>query len=158
MECHHLEPLIEAVADGSLPADADMAAHLASCSRCAERLALARSIESLLSMRETPAPPGAFTAAVMARLGQEGWHTERVFDIGFNLAMAAGALIILTGAAGVAWSLGLVSVTIDLDVLRQALGADMTGRVLSQVQTIGVGTVLLTSALALWWWAEAATD
>jgi len=26
--------------------------------------------------------------------------------------------------------------------------------VLSQVQTVAVGAVLLTMALALWWWAE----
>lgn len=158
MECHHLEPLIEAIADGSVQPDAGAARHLASCARCAQRLALARSIEGLLSMRETPAPSGTFTAAVMARLGQERWQTERVFDIGFNLAMAAGALIILTGAAGVAWSLGLVSVTIDLDVIRQALDTDVTGRVLSQVQTIALAAAMLTSALFVWWWAEAASD
>lgn len=158
MECHHLEPLIEAIADGSLQPDAEVSAHLASCARCTDRLALARSIEGLLSMRETPAPSGTFSAMVMARVGQERWQTERVFDIGFNLAMAAGALIVLTGAAGVAWSLGLVSVTIDLDLIRQALDTDVTGRVLSQVQTVVVAAALLTSALVLWWWAEAARD
>jgi hypothetical protein len=29
---------------------------------------------------------------------------------------------------------------------------------MSQVQTIAVSAVLLTMALVLWWWAEAATD
>ena len=33
---------------------------------------------------------------------------------------------------------------------------EATGRVLSQVQTIAMSAVLLTMALVLWWWAEAA--
>ena len=55
----------------------------------------------------------------MARVGQEKWKTERVVDIGFNLAIAAGVLVILAGGAGLAWSLGFFTITIDVDRARR---------------------------------------
>jgi hypothetical protein len=156
--CDDLEPLIEAIADGSHALAAEDAAHAASCPVCGARLERARSIERLLSLREIAAPPASFTATVMAHVGHEKWKTERVIDLGFNLAMAAGVAVILAGAAGLAWSLGFLTVTIDLDAIWRALDTDVTGRVLSQVQTIAMSAVLLTMALVLWWWAEAARD
>ena len=156
--CDELEPLTEAIADGSHALTADEAAHVASCARCAARLERARLIEGLLGVREIAAPPASFTAAVMARVGHEKWKTERVIDLGFNLAMFAGVAIILAGAGGLAWSLGFVNLSVDLSAAWRALDTDVTGRVLSQVQTIAMSAVLLTMALVLWWWAEAATD
>ena len=158
MRCEELEPLIEAIADGSHRPGADEAAHLASCARCAERLANARAIEELLQMRTFEGPTAQFTAAVMARVGHERWQTERFVDLGFNLAIAAGVMVILAGGAGLAWSLGLLTVTIDVDALWQVIGSDVTGRVLSQVQTLIMAAALLTTALVLWWWAEAASE
>lgn len=158
MRCDHLEPRIEAIADGSDVPGTEEAQHLASCALCSTRLATARAIEDLLAMREVATPSAAFTGAVMARVGQERWKTERVVDLGFNLAIAAGILVIVAAGAGLAWSLGLVSISIDLEASWQAIGADVTGRVLSQVQTIAMAAVLLTTALVLWWWAETATD
>jgi hypothetical protein len=158
VHCDHLEPLIEAIADGSHELTGDDARHLASCAVCTARLARARAIEGLLAMREAAAPSSSFTGAVMARVGQERWKTERVVDLGFNLAIAAGILFILAGAAGVAWSLGFLNITIDLEAIWQAIGSDLTGRVLSQVQTIAMSAALLTMALVLWWWAETAAD
>lgn len=162
MTCEDLEPLIEAIADESLvldpgPRDA-VAAHLASCARCTQRLATTRTIDSLLASRDVVSPPPSFTAAVMARVVHERWQTERVVDLGFNLLMAAGVMVILAGAAGLAWSLGLLSITIDLEAIWNAIGSDVTGRVASQVQTFVMAAALLTMALVLWWWAEAATD
>lgn len=158
MRCDHLEPLIESIADGSYEPGAGDAQHLASCPVCSGRLARARAIESLLALREVAAPSSSFTGSVMARVGQEKWKTERVVDLGFNLAIAAGLLVFVAGAAGLAWALGLVSVTIDLEAIWQVIGADVTGRVLSQVQTIALAAVLLTMTLVLWWWAETATN
>lgn len=158
MRCDHLEPLIEAIADGSYAPGAEDAQHLASCARCSTRVAKARAIEDLLAMREVAMPSSSFTGALMARVGQERWKTERVVDLGFNVAIAAGILVIVAAGAGLAWSLGFVSISIDLEAIWQALGADVTGRVLSQVQTIAMAAVLLTMALALWWWAETARD
>jgi hypothetical protein len=150
--------LIESIADGSYELDVADAQHLAGCAMCASRLASARAIESLLAMREVAAPSSSFTGAVMARVGQERWKTERVVDLGFNLAIAAGVMVILAAGSGLAWSLGLVSVTIDLDAIWLAFGADVAGRVLSQVQTVALAAALLTMTLVLWWWAEVASD
>ena len=158
MRCDDLDALIEAVADGSLELpDAD-AAHVASCAVCTARLERARAIESWLMTRAVAAPSPTFTAGVMARVGQEQWRTERAIDLGFNLAMAAGVLVILAGAAGLAWSLGFLTFTIDPEAIWQALDTPMTNRVLSQLQTVVMGAVLLTAALVLWWWAEMASD
>lgn len=90
----------------------------------------------------------------MARVARDRWQSERVIDIGFNLAVAAGVLIILAGGAGLAWSLGLVSVSIDIRAILDAIGADVETRIVSQVQTLAMAAVLLTMALGLWWWAE----
>ena len=158
MRCDDLENLIEAIADDSLPLPAEDAAHVASCALCTARIERARSIESLLSVREVAPLPAAFTQAVMARVIQERWKAERAVDLGFNLAIAAGILVIVTAGAGLAWSLGMLSVTIDLDAIVRALDAGATGRLLSQVQTVAMSAVLLTMALFLWWWAEAASD
>ena len=62
MRCDDLEPLIEAIADDSLQLSADDAAHVATCAICAGRIERARSIESLLSMREIAQPQAAFHA------------------------------------------------------------------------------------------------
>jgi anti-sigma factor RsiW len=156
--CDQLEPLIEAIADGSIELLPEQSAHLASCDRCAARLERARAIEQLLSLRDVASPSANFTQRVMAEVVHERWQAERVIDIGFNLAMAAGVFVIIAGALGLAWSLGLLTITIDVDAIAQALGEGFTGRVLSQVQTVAMAAVLLTIALALWWWAEAASD
>lgn len=158
MRCEHLDPLIEAIADGSHQPDAEQAEHLASCPRCPGRLVSARAIEDLLRMRSVELSPANFTAAVLARVGHERWQTERVIDLGFNLAIAAGVMVIVAGGAGLAWSLGLLTIAIDFDAIWQALGTDVTGRVLTQVQTLVMAAGLLTTALVLWWWAEAASD
>lgn len=158
MRCDDLEPLIEAIADDSLPLSAEDAAHVASCAICAARIEKARSIESLLSLREVGQPQAAFTQAVMARVVQDRWKAERAIDLGFNLAIAAGILVIVAGGAGLAWSLGLLSVTVDLDAIVRSLDTGATGRLLSQVQTVAMSAVLLTMALVLWWWAEAARE
>jgi hypothetical protein len=157
VNCHDVDLLIEAIADGSHEPDNAVAAHLSSCPGCQARLEEARTIEQLLRTREVDAPSPSFTSMVLSRVGQERWKAERAIDLTFNLAIAAGVLLILTGGAGVAWSFGFFTVSMDLDALWQALGSDVTGRFLSQVQTVAMAAVLLTMALGLWWWAEGDT-
>ena len=159
MRCEEIEPLIEAIADGSYEMSDAQAAHVASCARCAAQLERARAIENFLALREMAVPPPTFTAAVMARIVDERWKAERVIDLGFNLAIAAGVLVILAGGSGLAWSLGFLNITIDLEAIWQAFAAtEVTGRFLSQVQTFMMAAVILTMALGLWWWAETAAD
>ncbi len=154
MRCHELEPLIEAIADGTFEPAPEDRAHLSSCATCAARLAQTQSIERWLTSRETPQPPASFTVSVMARIGQEKWQTERVVDIGFNLAIAAGVLVILTGGAGLAWSLGFFTIDIDVMALLDAATSQVEGRMINQLQTVAIAAVVLTMALVLWWWAE----
>ena len=155
MRCDELEPLIEAIADGTLEPAPEHRAHLSSCARCSAELEHARGIEQWLTTRETPQPPTSFTATVMARILQEKWQTERVVDIGFNLAIAAGVLVILAGGAGLAWLLGVFTIEIDVMALLDAATSQVEGRVINQLQTVAIAAVVLTMALVLWWWAEA---
>lgn len=155
MNCDHLEPLIEGFADGSARPEGEDRAHLDSCARCQARLALAHELERFLMAREAPAPPAAFTAGVMRLVSHARMQTERVVDLGFNLAMAAGVLVILSGIGGLAWSLGFLTVTIDAGALLAMAQSELSGPLLSQVQTVAMGAVVLTITLALWWWAEA---
>jgi hypothetical protein len=154
MRCEDLDPFIEAMADGVWEPDAEGRQHVASCAVCAARIAQARDIDRFFASRETPQLRANFTAMVMARVAQERWRTERVVDIGFNLAVAAGILVILSSAVGAAWSLGLLTVRIDLDAIAGAFGSDLATRVLGQAQTLVVAAGLLTMALVLWWWTE----
>jgi anti-sigma factor RsiW len=158
VRCDELEPLMEAIADGTIEPSPDDSAHLSSCPACSARLAEARRIDQWLSARELPQPMPAFTAAVMARIGDEKWKTERVVDIGFNVFIAAGVLVFIAFGAGLAWSLGFLTVTLDTEELLRAVFSQVEGRVISQLQTTAIAAVVLTMALALWWWAEAATD
>lgn len=160
MRCEQLDTVIEAVADGSYQLSADEQAHVDVCATCRARLDEARDIERLLQTRAQPVTPASFTSAVMLRIGQERWRAERAIDAGFNLAILAGSLVILAGGAGLAWSLGLLTINVDIGALLRALdnSGGVTSRVLSQVQTVALAATLLTTTLIVWWWAEAATD
>lgn len=61
----------------------------------------------------------------------------------------------LAGGVGLAWSLGFLTITIDFDAVVEAARTELGGRLVSQVQTVAMAAVLLTMALALWWWTEA---
>jgi predicted anti-sigma-YlaC factor YlaD len=154
MEREHLDPFIEAIADGSWEADAAGREHLAGCERCTALVAQAREIDRFLAVRDVAQPPPNFTTTVMSGVVRESWQTERVVDLGFNLAMAAGILVILTSAAGVAFSMGLLTFRIDFEAIEAVLNSDVARRILSQAQTVGLAAGLLTMALVLWWWAE----
>jgi anti-sigma factor RsiW len=158
MRCQHLDPLMEAIAEGSLEPGAEDRDHLETCPICQARLARARVVHEWLSTREAPVPPASFTAGVMARVGRERWRTERVFDIGFNVAIAAGVLLIVAGGAGLAWSLGFLTITIDWATLARVAGGSLEERVVPRIQTLGMAAMLLTMTLALWWWAETDTS
>jgi hypothetical protein len=154
MRCDDLEPLIEAIADDSFEPSPEDRTHIESCDLCGGRLGRARAIHGLLVTREMPAPPPAFTSAVIARVHRERWKDEQVVDFGFNLAIAAGVFLIAGGALGLAWSFGLVSFGVDARSLLTSVANQWIDRALQQLQTIVMATVLLTMALGLWWWAE----
>ena len=154
-DCEHLDSLMEGLADGSVEPSAVERAHLDGCARCQARLDQARELDRFLMAREVFVPPATFTTGVMALVGRDRWRTERVVDLGFNLAMAAGVLIILAGIGGLAWSLGFLTITIDFAALASVAQSELAGPVRSQVQTIAMAAAVLSMALGLWWWAEA---
>jgi len=155
MRCEDIDPLVEELADGSPAADAERDAHIASCALCSARLANAQAIHAMLAAREAALPSPGFTAAVMARVARERWQAERAIDIGFNLAVAAGVLLLISGAAGLAWAAGLFTITVDVRAVLAAITTPMANRVVSQLQTVMMAAAILTMALGLWWWAEA---
>ena len=67
----------------------------------------------------------------MARVNREQWKAERIVDLGFNLAVAAGVLVMVAGGFGAAWSLGLFTITIDAAALLRSFTAGLDGRVIN---------------------------
>ena len=112
-------------------------------------------LERLLMTREVPAPPANFTIRVMAAVRRDTWQVEQAVDIGFNLAIGVGAFLIVGGALSLLWSLGLLGFAFDLNALTNAAALAVSNEVLAQARTVLVGAALLTTALAIWWWAEA---
>ena len=153
MRCQDLDELIEDAAAGDA-LSAEARAHLEGCGACQARLDLARAVDRLLMAREVLAPPERFTLQVMRRVSQERWRVEQFVDAGFNVASAAGILVVLAGVVGVLWSFGWFS--LDAAALTAATTAlePWTSRLASEAQTLVVAAVLLSSALALWWWVE----
>ena len=95
----------------------------------------------------------------MTRVSRDRWQVEQVVDIGFNLAIAAGVLLIAGGAAGLAWSAGLL--TFDRRFggrSPRSRRCSWIDRMVSQAQTVATAALLLTLALGVWWWAEAEGD
>jgi predicted anti-sigma-YlaC factor YlaD len=153
VQCADLDELVEAAVAGEVLTD-DARAHLASCAACRARVDHARALERLLRTRELPAPPARFTTEVLRRVRRERWRAEQFVDAGFNLALALGGLAVLGGLAGLLWSLGWLSV--DVATLGAATAAltPWTTRLWPEAQTFVIAALLLSSALALWWWVE----
>jgi len=107
-------------------------------------------------MRERPAAsaPAAFTAAVMGRVRDQRWQTERYWDLGFNIAIAAGLVLIVAGVLGLIYLSGLAVVGRDAALLFAQGLATAADRVAPMLPAYAGGFVLTASALGLWWWAE----
>ena len=107
-------------------------------------------------MRERPAPPApaGFTTGMMARLRQERWRAERYWDLGFNIAVAAGVVLVAAGVLGIVYFSGLSVVGRDAVLLfGEALTTLATQLAPSLPAYVGA-FALTATALGLWWWAE----
>jgi anti-sigma factor RsiW len=153
MRCDEVQPHLEGIASGDVPAEA-LASHVASCPACAGRVARAQAIDQALQARVTPVPPARFTTDVMARIRRERWRAEQVLDAGFNVAVLAGALLVVAGLAGLFWLSGLVAVGRDLGSLASAAGVVLARRLAGDLQMVMLALVFMTTALAAWWWSE----
>jgi anti-sigma factor RsiW len=150
----HLDDALDALGGGDRTTAAEEQAHLDACARCRARLALARQVDRVLAARPQPPLPEGFPGAVMARVGQERWRVEQALDIGFNIAVAAGVLLVATGLLGLAWASGGVVIGVDLARLTGEALSVLGARLLPQAQVVTAALLLLAGALGAWWWAE----
>jgi hypothetical protein len=142
-----------ALSNAATPSDAD-AAHLESCMTCREVLRRARAVEAALAARPTPELASGFTAKVMIAVQRERWRAEQALDLGFNLAVAGGLLLVVAGLVGLAWRTGLIVIGGDLATLATAGVTVLASRVGPQLPNVMLAALLLTMALGVWWWAE----
>jgi hypothetical protein len=107
-------------------------------------------------MRERPAaaaPPG-FSAGVMARVRQERWRSERYWDVGFNLAVAAGLLLVVTGVLGLIYMSGLAVVGHDVMLFFVEALTTVADQVAPTLPAYLGASALTATALGLWWYVE----
>jgi anti-sigma factor RsiW len=154
MFCDEVLELIEPIAARDVTPDGRVATHLESCPNCAAALADARQLERLLHDRPFPKAPAQFTARTMALLRRQRWRSEQFLDVGFNLALAVVALVVI----GLVWVLlnrsGLVAVSNDALDLVSAGFVALARRVAPSLLLYAGATALLVTALGVWWWAE----
>lgn len=152
--CRAVDIALEAVVAGDAELDTPLARHAEACDRCRARLAMARAVERALATRPVPEVPDGFTAGVLGRVREDRWRAEQVLDAGFNLAVAAGLLLVAGGVAGLLWASGLAAVATDMATLLAA-GLDRVAVELTpNLPTTMVAFLLLTTAAGVWWWAE----
>ena len=154
MTCDDVQNAIELIAAGEMTPDAQMASHLATCRSCAAALETAERIDALLRQRPVPAPPAQFTARTMAGIRRARWRNEQMIDWGFNAALA----LIGVAVAAVIWIFVRRSgfTFVGNDAL-QLFGAGMRTvlqRVSPSLPVYALATMLLITALGIWWWAE----
>jgi hypothetical protein len=152
--CEDLEGRLEAIASGDATWRAADDAHVSTCDRCRKRLALAQAVERVLPTLRVAEPPASFTGDVMARVRRERWRAEQILDTGFNVAIAAGLILIVVGVAGLAWSTGLVVVGADAAALMGEALAAGGALVAPHLPIYGAAATLLTTAFGIWWWIE----
>jgi anti-sigma factor RsiW len=154
MQCKAVLERIEAVAAGDVEPDADLRAHLESCTRCAASLATARRIESALAARPAPAAPPRFTQAVVQRVRRERWRSEQRVDRLFNLAIVTAVLLVAGGLVAIFNIDGLLAFTAQAWALVQQGSRGAARDAAPTLVTYGSAAALLASALGMWWWAE----
>lgn len=153
-DCSDFEGRVDLIASGETTISANETAHLESCAACRGRLHRARALEAVLVARPLLEPSPAFTARVLDAVRRERWRAEQFLDLGFNVAVATGVLLIVAGIVALAWRTGVIAVGGDLATLITAGMTVIAERATAQAPNVMLATVLLTMALAVWWWAE----
>lgn len=154
MFCDEALNAVEAIAAGELTPDGRLANHYATCPNCAAALASARALDAMLRDRPTPKPSAQFTARAMTRVRRARWRNDQVIDIGFNIAVAAVILAVVTTVWILLRRTGLGAVSDDaLSVLAGGVVA-IGQRIGPSLPLYGAATALLATALGVWWWAE----
>ena len=154
MTCDDVLNAVEPIAAGERQPDAWMAAHLSTCVSCASALEAARRLDAMLRQRLVPAPPPQFTTRTMARIRRARWQNAQVIDGAFNAGLA---LIALATAAGIWIIISRSGFTLVGNDALQLFGAGMrtfVQRVSPSLPLYALATLLLVTALGIWWWAE----
>jgi hypothetical protein len=112
------------------------------------------AIERWMQARPAPQAPANFTNAVAARVRQERWRSERYWDLGFNIAVTSGLLLVVAGILGLVYVSGLVVVGRDAALLFVEGLVTAAAQVAPTLPAYAGAFVLTASALGLWWWAE----
>jgi anti-sigma factor RsiW len=154
MFCDEALDSVEAIAAGETTPDGRVADHLASCPNCAAALTRARELEQLLRRRAAPQAPPQFTPRTLARVRRARWRTEQFLDAGFNVAIGLVVFALVAGVWIVLNRSGLVSVSSDAVDLFGAVFLAFARRVGPSLPLYAGATLLLVTALAIWWWAE----
>ena len=155
MFCDEALDAVEAIAASALTPEGRVAEHLASCRHCAQALAAARRVESLLRSRAVPVPSSHFTQRTLTRVRRARWRTEQFLDLGFNLALGLVVLGVVAAIWMVLTRAGVTAVgTEAVDLFGNSLLA-LARRVAPSVPVYAGATALVLTVLAIWWWAEA---
>lgn len=154
MTCEELDDRIEALTGGDAPHTAATRAHLAECPRCQAAFARARQIEEWLAADPAPPAPARFTGDVLARLRRERWQSEQALDRWFNVTIAAAVVLVVMAIALLANVSGMAAVSADVARLMREGSSLAAARLAANLPTYAVGTGLLASTFAVWWWAE----
>jgi hypothetical protein len=111
-------------------------------------------IDRWMRERTAMAAPAGFTSAVMGRVRQERWRTERYWDLGFNIAIAAGLLLIASGVSGLIYISGLSVVAHDAMLLFVNAITTVAAEAAPALPAYTGAFALITTALGLWWYVE----
>ena len=112
------------------------------------------AIDRWLRDRTAPDAPPGFTAAVMSRVRQERWRIERYWDLGFNVALAGGLLLVVAGVLGLIYMSGLIVVGRDAVLLIGDAITTVAEQLVPLMPAYVAALALTASALGLWWYVE----
>jgi hypothetical protein len=115
---------------------------------------LDQEIDRWMRDRATPKPPASFTGGVMTRVRRERWRSEQYWDLGFNVAVAGGLLLVAVGVIGLVHVSGFTAVGRDAISLFAVSMVTLAERVAPSLPIYAASVALAMSALGLWWWAE----
>jgi hypothetical protein len=116
--------------------------------------ALDQAIDRWMRERAAPRAPAGFTNRVIARVRQQRWQAERYWDLGFNIAVVGGLLLIALGVAGLVHVSGLTALGRDAILLFAVSVMTLAERLAPSLPVYVASAGLAATALGLWWWAE----
>ncbi len=154
MRCEEADRLIDAFVSRDEVASDELVRHVESCQRCTAAIELAKTVESWLAARPVTPPPSGFARSVVERLHTDRWRAERNLDLGFNLAIAAGLVVVVGGVWLFINVSGLTAVTEDVARIFADGVTTLAARVVIGLPTYTAAAGLVMTALGVWWWAE----